>query len=140
MSKKRKPHEERTSENFMEAADNSIELAKVLARQGGISDQDFLERMARSDELADHDDEICGQCHTMILGAEIAREMIEGGEYEAVVSKWAAESKRRWENSKFFKLWQEEHAPGRDPHIAFKDRGGSRDRQSLRRFPLALAR
>jgi len=39
-----------------------------------------------------------------------------------VVSKWAAENKRRWESSKFFKLWQEQNA-GRDPHQAFKDRG-----------------
>ena len=55
MRKKRKPHEERKPEDYMEAADNALELAKVLAGQGGISDQDFLERMARSDELVDHD-------------------------------------------------------------------------------------
>ena len=52
----------------------------------------FCERMARSDELVDHDGETCGQCHNMILGAEVAREMIEAGEYEDVVSKWAAEA------------------------------------------------
>ena len=123
MPKKRKPLEERKSEDYREAADNSLELAKVLAGQGGISDQDFLERMARSDELADHDGEACGMCHNMILGAEVTREMIEAGEYEDVLSKWAAETKRRWETSKFFKLWQAEKDAGRDPHQAFKDRG-----------------
>src|SRR6266545_2878715 len=97
MPNKRKPHEERKPEDYMEAADNALEMAKVLAGQGGISDQDFLERMARSDELADHDGKTCGQCCNMILGAEVAREMIEAGEYEDVVSKWAAEHKRRWE-------------------------------------------
>ena len=107
----------------MEAADNALELAKALAGQGAISDQDFLERMARSDDLVDHDGETCGQCHYMILGAEVAREMIEAGEYEDVVSKWADEARRRWEESKFFKLWQEEQKAGRDPHQAFKDRG-----------------
>jgi len=85
-----------------------MELAKVLAGQGGISDQEFLERMARSDGLVDHDGESCGMCHNMILGAQVAREMIEAGEYEDVVSKWAAETQRRWQDSKFFKLWQEE--------------------------------
>src|ERR1700676_3694764 len=60
MRKKKKPHEERKSEDYMEAADNALELAKVLAGQGGISDQDFLERMARSDDVADHDGETCG--------------------------------------------------------------------------------
>lgn len=123
MGKKRKPHEERKSEDYMEAADNALELAKVLAGQGGISDQDFLERMARSDELVDHDGETCGMCHNMILGAQVAREMIEAGEYEDVASKWAAEHKQRWEKSRFFKLWQKEQKAGRDPHKAFKDRG-----------------
>src|SRR5262249_22114881 len=31
--KKRKPHEERTPEDYMDAADNALELAKVLAAQ-----------------------------------------------------------------------------------------------------------
>jgi hypothetical protein len=123
MSKNRKPDEERTPEDFRESAQNSLELAKVLAGQGGISDQDFLERMARSDELVDHDGETCGMCHNIILGAEVAREMIEAGEYEDVVSKWAKESRRRWESSKFVKLWQEEKDAGRDPHKAFEERG-----------------
>ena len=91
MRKKRKPHEERKPEDYMEAANDSMELAKVLAGQGGISDRDFLERMARSDELADPDEKKYGQCHNMILRAQVAREMIETGEYEDVVSKWAAE-------------------------------------------------
>ena len=103
MREKRKPPEERKPEDYMEAADNALELAKVLAGQGGVSDQDFLERMARSDELVDHDGKTCGQCHYTILAAEVACEMIEAGEYEDVVSKWAAEHKRRWEKSKFFK-------------------------------------
>ena len=123
MRKKRKPHEERKPEDYREAADNALELAKVMAGRGGISDQDFLERMALSDELVDHDGTTCGQCHYAILGADVAREMIEAGEYEDVVSKWAAETKRRWEKSKFFKLWEREKKAGRDPRKAFKDRG-----------------
>ena len=123
MRKKRKPHEEPTPDDYREAAEDSLELARVLAGQGQISDQDFLERTARSDELVDHDGQTCGLCHNMILGAQVAREMIEAGEYEDVVSKWAAETRRRWEDSKFFKLWQEELKAGRAPHQAFKDRG-----------------
>ena len=41
MRKKTKPHEERKPEDYRKAAENSLELAKVLAGQGGISDQDF---------------------------------------------------------------------------------------------------
>lgn len=123
MPSKRKPHEERTADDYRDAAEDFLGLAKVLAGDGSISGGNFLERMARSDELADHDGETCGQCHNMILGAEVAREMIEAGEYEDVVSKWAAETQRRWEASKFFKLWQEEKQAGRDPRKAFEDRG-----------------
>jgi hypothetical protein len=123
MRKDKKPDEKRKPEDYQEAADNSLELARVLAGQGGISDQDFLERMALSDDLVDHDGETCGMCYNMILGAQVAREMIEAGEYEDVVSKWAEEARRRWEDSKFFKLWQEEQNAGRDPHKAFEDRG-----------------
>ena len=123
MRKKRKPHEERKPEDYREAAQDALELAKVLAGQGGISDQDFLGRMARSDERVDHDGETCGQCYYTILGAEVAREMIEAGEYEDVVSKWAAEHKRRWEKSKFYKLWEMEKNAGRDPRKAFNKRG-----------------
>jgi hypothetical protein len=123
MGKKKKPKEERTAEDFRESAENNLELAKVLAGEGGVSDQDFLQRMARSDEMVDHDGETCGMCHNIILGAQIAREMLEAGEYEDVVAKWADEAQRRWHNSKFFKLWQEETKAGRDPHKAFEERG-----------------
>ena len=123
MSEKEKPPGERKPEDYRKAADDSLELARVLAGQGGISDQDFLERMARSDAVLDHDGETCGMCHNMILGAQVAREMLEAGEYEDVVGKWAREARRRWENSKFFKLWQAEKEAGRDPHEAFRQRG-----------------
>src|SRR5205807_9536547 len=123
MSKERGPGDGRTPEDYMSAADDSLELAKVLAGRGALGDQDFLERMARSADLVDHDGETCGLCHNMILGAQVAREMIEAGVYEDVVSKWAAEARRRWEESKFFKLWQAEQQAGRDPHRAFAERG-----------------
>ena len=93
------PHDARQPEDYMAAAEDALEAAKVLAGQGRISDQDFLERMARSDSMVDHDGETCGMCHNMILGAQVAREMIEAREYEDVVSKWASETRRRWEAS-----------------------------------------
>jgi hypothetical protein len=123
MRKKGKSKDGRSPEDYRQAAEDSLELAKVLAGQGGISDPDFLERMARSDDLVDHGGETCGLCHHTILGARVARELIEAGEYEDVVSKWAAETKRRRETSKFVKLWQNEQKAGRDPHQAFRDRG-----------------
>src|SRR5262245_16484980 len=104
MRKDKKPLEERKPEDYREAADDSLELAKVLAGQGGISDQDFLERLARSDALVDHDGETCGMCHNLILGAQVAREMIEASEYADVVSTWAAERQRCWRKSNLLKI------------------------------------
>ena len=123
MKSNRKPPEERTAEDYRNAAEGAMDAAKVLAGKGVIGDQAFLERMARSDELVDHDGETCGQCCQMILGAEVAREMIEAGEYEDVVSKWAAEAQRRWHAGKFFQLWQQEKEAGRNPRKAFEERG-----------------
>ncbi|MHB1423297.1 MAG: hypothetical protein ACYC3I_08895 [Gemmataceae bacterium] len=125
MSENRKPQEDRKPEDYRNAAEDSLELAKVLAGQGHISDQDFLERMARSDAVVEDDGEKCGMSYNILLGAQIAREMLEAGEYQNVVSKWAAEAWRRWQESKFFKLWQEEQKAGRDPHKAFEERGWS---------------
>src|SRR5260370_38156383 len=96
MRKKRKPHEERKPEDYLEAADNALELAKALAGEGGISDQDFLERMARSDELGDHDGEKCGMCHNMVLGAKVAREMSEAAEDQTQGRYSAGRHNRRW--------------------------------------------
>ena len=38
MRKKWKPHEQRKPDDYRESANDSLELAKVLAGQGGISD------------------------------------------------------------------------------------------------------
>jgi hypothetical protein len=123
MRKKTKPNDRQTAEDYLNAPENALELAKTLAGQGRISDQDSLARMARSDELLDHDGTTCGLCYYGILQAQVAREMIEAGEFEDVVIKWTAETKRRWQKSKFFKLWVKEQKAGRDPRKAFKDRG-----------------
>ena len=67
-----------------------------------ISDNDFLERMARSDALSYHVGTTCGLCHNMILGAEVSREMIEETVYEDVASKWATETKRQLAEKQVF--------------------------------------
>ena len=114
---------DRKPDDYRDAAEDSLELARVLAGEGALSDQDFLERMARSDSLVDHDGETCGMCCNMIIGAQVAREMLAAGAYEDVVSRWAEEAQRRWQQTKFFRLWQDETQAGRDPHKAFRERG-----------------
>ncbi len=47
MGKKKKPDVRRKPDDYLGAAENALELAKVLAGRGAISDQDFLERMAQ---------------------------------------------------------------------------------------------
>jgi hypothetical protein len=112
-----------TPQDDRSVADDNLELAQVLVGRGKISDQEFLERMARSDRAIGNEWETDGMsCHIRI-GAQVAREMLEAGEYEDVVSKWAAEDQRRWRETKFFKLWQEEVQAGRDPHKAFEEHG-----------------
>jgi len=118
MAKKKK----RTADDYKKAAQDSMILAETLAGQKPMSDQEFLRRMARSDDMVEHRAK-CGLCHNIILGAQVARDMLEAGEKRDVISKWAEEARRRWQNSKYYKLWQKEVAAGRDPKEAFKKRG-----------------
>jgi len=104
-------------------ARESLELAEALVGKGKISDQGFLERMARSDALVGDDAETCGMSCNIRIGAEVAREMIAAGEWEDVMSKWVEESQRRWRQTKFFKLWQECQAAKLDPEEEFSKRG-----------------
>jgi hypothetical protein len=116
-------HDDPNEDDARRAAEDSIELARVLAGESIMSDQEFLQRMARSDDMVFLDPETDGMTYNIVLGAQVAREMIEAGEYEDVVHKWAEESQRRWREGKFFKLWQAEKEAGRDPSQAFRDRG-----------------
>ena len=86
--------------------------------------EDYLRRMAKRDLLEEgHDIETCGMCYHAFLWSEVAREMVEKGDFEDGICRWSEETKRRWEQTKFFKLWQEEAAAGRDPYKAFEERG-----------------
>ena len=88
-----------------------------------MTDKTFLEHMASDEHLEDHDPEECGLCYHRRLWAEVAREMLASDDVKDAIARWEKEVRRRWEESKFFKLWQEEKAAGRDPHKAFAERG-----------------
>lgn len=88
--------------------------------------KDFLPNMAGMDELIDHNIEDCGQCFHQYLMAQVAREMLAAGatgDVKQQMSAWSDEVKKRWEAGKYFKLWQEELAAGRDPNILFEEKG-----------------
>lgn len=106
-------------------AEDHLLLANVLAGGAQMSDQQFLELMARSDENLYGDPDTDGLCHKISLEAQVARELLAAGEYEDVRSKWSKESWRRWLDSKFFKRYQEARAAGRDPEKDFEERGWS---------------
>jgi hypothetical protein len=112
----------RSPEDYREAAREAMEQARTLAGEGTMSDREFLESMARSDRLVDHEDN-CGHCAMQIIMAQTARDLLAEGEILDGIAKWGAEHRRRWEESKYFKLYQEEKAAGRDPRLAFEQRG-----------------
>ena len=113
---------DRTAEDYMEAAEESMELAKTLAGIGTLSDREFLETMARCDRMLDHEDK-CGQCAMQEINAQTARDLLAEGDVLDGMAKWAVESRRRWEQSKYYKLYVQEKAAGRDPKKAFTKRG-----------------
>lgn len=113
----------RDAEAYRRAADEALNQAKHLAGQETMPEWEFLQSMATADELIDHDVEVCGMCYHRHVMAEVARELIAAGQFADATQLWAEEERRRWEESKFFKLWQAETAAGRDPHQAFAERG-----------------
>jgi hypothetical protein len=89
-----------------------------------IKDEEYLRRMAERDPLDEgHDIELCGMCYHARLWQQVAAEMVAAGNFENGIARWEAETRKRWQESKFFKLWQEEATAGRDPHKAFEERG-----------------
>jgi hypothetical protein len=51
MPKKPKPHADRKLEDYLEADENALQMAKAIAGDSVISGQDFLEGIARSPVL-----------------------------------------------------------------------------------------
>ena len=86
-----------------------------------MTDKKFMESMATHDSLIDHDIEKCGMCFHNFVMAQVARDFVKEGIYD--IGKWSDEARRRWQEGKYFKLYQEETQAGRDPQKAFDDRG-----------------
>lgn len=86
-----------------------------------MTDREFLESMATSDSLVDHKDN-CGVCGHQIVMGEAARQLLTANDVEDGIAKWSDLAKKMWEETKYFKLYQEEVAAGRDPHKAFDER------------------
>ena len=86
-----------------------------------MTNRQYLEHVAQMDELLDHEDN-CGQCaHQQIL-AQTARDLLAREQLVAPNEVWDA-AKLRWQETKYYKLWKEEVAAGRDPNKAFAERG-----------------
>jgi hypothetical protein len=113
---------ENSSDDYRRAAREALEQAKTLIGEGSMSDREFLESMAHADDLIDHEND-CGHCGMQIVQAQTARDLLAEGEILDGISKWVAEHRRRWQETKYFKLHQAEVAAGRDPAKAFEERG-----------------
>lgn len=93
-----------------------------------LSDREFLETMATIDSLVDHPNALedagtCGQCATQICHAEAARLLLAEGDILDGVKKWTNLATILWQATKYYKLYQEEKEAGRNPSVAFEERG-----------------
>ena len=86
-------------------------------------EREFLERMAEP-PLIDHDPNICGHCKTSDIWARVARRLLKLKKLPPhAIRVWSKVSRKTWEHSKFYRLWQQEKEAGRDPQKAFEERG-----------------
>lgn len=65
----------------------------------------------------------CGLCHHQKCMAKAAFEIIESGDFSNAIERWTELTKKLWEKSKYFKLYQKELAAGRNPADAFQEKG-----------------
>lgn len=85
---------------------------------------EFLKHMAKSFDDPFGDPETDGIEFHMRLMAQVAKEILERDPIpEDAMQVWDEEQEKRWKESKFFKLWQEERAAGRNPEPAFAEKG-----------------
>ncbi len=57
-----------------------------------------------------------------IIMVQTARDLLAEGDILDGIARWSGEHRRRWEQSKYFKLYQAEKAAGRNPRKAFAQR------------------
>ena len=85
--------------------------------------RELVQRWAK-DPYIEHDVETCGHCHKEKLKADAMAEVLEMNPApENLLEAGLDLMKKKWQESKFFKLWQEERAAGREPEKAFAERG-----------------
>lgn len=85
--------------------------------------KDYIESQSQ-DPLIEHDVEECGMCFHRHLMQQVAQEMLEAQDFaEDAPGRHWDEVTKRWQQGKYYKLYQEEKAAGRDPAKAFAERG-----------------
>jgi hypothetical protein len=91
---------------------------------------DLLQSLCRSDTPLLHCDnrEDCGICTQRKIGAEVGKELLEEHRQKPLdavdaARRWSDECQRRFEQTKFWKLWQECKAQGLKPEEEFAKRG-----------------
>ena len=100
--------------DYRQAAEDNLLLAKALVGQVQISDQEILDAWPAATTAWTMTARRAASATRSFSGARIARDLIAAGEWENVMGKWSAENERLWRESKFFRLYQEEVAAGRD--------------------------
>jgi hypothetical protein len=95
-------------------------LEKKLNIQERQMSKEFLENMSRCDSLTDHEDK-CGMCEHQRIMAQVARDLL--ADENLSINEWSIETKKRWSQTKYYKLWQEAVKNGNDPYVVFEDNG-----------------
>ena len=91
---------------------------------------DFLKSRAQ-DNMYFGDPEIDGVSYHQSLMHEVAKEFLEihkdrltqNEDDKDLLGEWCDEVCRRWQQGKFYKLWQEISSKGQDPLKAFEEKG-----------------
>lgn len=110
------------AKDYALAAHRALREAQALAGNEPMSDEEFLTSMA-TPPIQEHDLDTCGMCTHRWIMHEVAKPMLEVKDFTNGMQRWAEESERLWQATKFVKAYQDAVAAGKDPHVVFNELG-----------------
>lgn len=110
------------AKEYGEAARDALKTASALSGLDPMADEEFIALVAKP-SIQEHDREACGQCCHLWIMYEVAKKMLDAKDFTNGMRRWAEESERRWQATKFVRVYRDALNAGKDPVKVFEELG-----------------
>lgn len=73
--------------------------------------------------IKEHNISICGLCYHRKIMSDIAKKLLKDGTTKNAIKDWDKEVRDKWQQSKYYKLYQKALKNGLDPNVEFAKKG-----------------